>query len=292
MRLSWCHLALLVALPAVVVAVTPPQFTYDGLVTYLREAISEKRSSFCRPCMLNCIKSVRSGGYLHRNWPDKFPYVPESQCAEKCYPDLQDRIRGRLRQAVDQDLPRELERYVRGLPAEDQRQATLEASNALKRAVDDVGTDHPDVECKHSDSGMPPQNPNSPENSAALKKGSTHEKNNIVPYTRKSSPPSGPSSSTHRTGSPSARDNWATEEPYHTPLKIDPICGFTPPAARRRCRYKPLHQTQPQQQQPAQPGQPLAIPAIPGTAPVLEPFVAPGLGPAADSALLLLKGGV
>ncbi|KAI9830222.1 MAG: hypothetical protein M1826_005024 [Phylliscum demangeonii] len=171
-----------------------------------------------------------------------------------------------------------------------------QGTDALARAAEDIGTDPQHGKCQHSDGGFPPLLPIFPEGSARRQK-SPGEKNNIVPYQRSQrgggNPPSGPSSSHHQTGPPSARDNWAAEEPYHTRLKIDPICvlsqraqGFTPTAAEARCRYKPFHK---QQQQPAQPGQPLAIPAIPGTAPVLEPAI-PGL--AGPGSALLLKGGV
>ncbi|KAI9825788.1 MAG: hypothetical protein M1826_006890 [Phylliscum demangeonii] len=189
---------------------------------------------------------------------DLFPRVPESKCADDCTEKLQKVIRQNLHLHVDRYLPQDLEKY--------------------------------------SDGGIPPLNPNSPENSAALKKGSTREKNNIVPYTRKSSqrgrssPPNPPSSSSHQTGPPSARDNWAADEPYHTPLKINWICvvsqraqGFIQAAAESRCQYKPL----PKMQHPL-PVQPLAIP-VPDTAPVLEPAM-PFLAPAGAGSALLLKG--
>ncbi|KAI9816426.1 MAG: hypothetical protein M1826_001815 [Phylliscum demangeonii] len=171
-----------------------------------------------------------------------------------------------------------------------------QGSEALERAVNEVGRHHPNVKCEQSDGRIPPLDPNSPENSAGLEKGSTRDTNYNVPFKGRSdgNPPRRPSSIRYLTGPPSARDNWSAEEPYHTPLKIDPICvlsqraqGFTPAAAAGRCRYKPFHK---QQQR-----QPLAIPAIPGTvpgtAPILEPAIplaAPGLGGAG----LLLRGGV
>ncbi|KAI9827087.1 MAG: hypothetical protein M1826_006451 [Phylliscum demangeonii] len=307
MRFSWHHLALWGAIPAaVVVAVLPPQFTYDALVSHLLDEIAEGRDFFCHHCMNYCIKVAREGSYLHDQWPDRFPRVPENECEEDCNKDLPGSIRNRLRVQVENYRPKALADYVRGLPVDQQEQALAQGTDALKRAADDVGTgiDHRHRKCQHSDGGIPPLNPNSPENRAALKKGGTRDRNDIVPFKRRSggNPPNRPSSSLHQhqTRPPSARDNWAAEEPYHTPLRIDWICvvsqrvqGFTPAAAEARCRYKPVHKQQRQQQQ--LPVQPLAIPAIPGTAPgtapILEPAIpllAPGLGGAA----LLLRGGV
>ncbi|KAI9826960.1 MAG: hypothetical protein M1826_006536 [Phylliscum demangeonii] len=213
-------------------------------------------------------------------------------------------LRRRVSDKVVDYLAGDLIDYARTLPAAEKDQAQMEGGIAVRRAEADVGTDHLHRKCQHSDGGIPPLNPKSPENSAALKKGSVQDQNHIVPFKRRSggNPPSRPSSSHHQTVPPPVRDNWAAEEPAHTRLKIDPVCvlsqraqGFTPAAAKARCRYKPLHKTQPQQQQPAQPGQPLAIPAISGTAPVLEPdpaYVPLGLGAAAGSAAFLLRGGV
>ncbi|KAI9810942.1 MAG: hypothetical protein M1826_003350 [Phylliscum demangeonii] len=285
-------------MPTIVVAVFPPPFTYEAIMDHLRDVITEELTRSCRFCVNLCITAARQGSPLHAKYPDRFPRTPEHKCADDCSTKVQESIPSRLQRAVDRYLTRELNPYVRELPVENQGSAMDQGTNALERAANDFGRDHPDVKCQHSDGGMPPLNPNSPENSAALKKGSTHDQNHIVPFERRSrgNPPSGFSSSRHQTGPPSARDNWAAEEPYHTPLKIDWICvlsqraqGFTPAAAEARCRYKPFHkQQQQQQQQLARPGQPLAIPAIPGTAPILEPapaFVAPG-------SALLLKGGV
>ncbi|KAI9810943.1 MAG: hypothetical protein M1826_003351 [Phylliscum demangeonii] len=213
MRFSWHHLVLLGAIPAaVVVAVLPPQFTYDGLVSHLLNEMANGRDFFCYHCMNGCIMAARTKGHLHNELPPEQAY-----CGA---------IRGRLGVHVQVYGRNALEKYVRGLPLEQQEQALAQGTDALKRAANDFGRDLPDIKCQYSDGRIPPLNPNSPENSAALKKGSTHDQNNIVPFERRSggSPPNRPSSSHHQTGPPSARDNWEADEPYHTPLKIDWLC--------------------------------------------------------------------
>ncbi|KAI9832237.1 MAG: hypothetical protein M1826_002241 [Phylliscum demangeonii] len=266
--------------------VGPPQFTYDALVKYLQDSITEEHTFACRSCLKLCIGTAREGDYLHEHWPDEFPRIPESKCADRCTEGLPRAIRRMLQSKVGDDLPQHLQDHVRALPVEQQRQAMLEGSRCAERAARDVGTDHPDLKCEYSDGGTPPLNPKSPENSA-LKKGSPRYKNNIVPYERSHR---GRSPRHGQTGPPSARDGYATEEPFHTPLKINRICvlgrrvqGISQAVAERRCRYKPFAKKQ-------RPVSPLAIP-VPGSASVWEPgtpLVAPGLGGAGNA--LLLKG--
>ncbi|KAI9810854.1 MAG: hypothetical protein M1826_003443 [Phylliscum demangeonii] len=299
MRFSWHHLALLGAAPGAIVIVAanaPRQFTYDALMNYLLDVISEERIFFCYHCVRPCIQAARGESFLQDDWPETFPRAAEHRCAEVCSDELQEVIAHELRLQVTVILPQELKESLRELPVEEQSQARSQASDAMQRAAADVGNDHRYRKCKHEDGGMSPLDPNSPGDRAAAAaaaaaltkqgsarhRGEEEEKNNIVPFKKKQRGPGLP---------PLARDAWATEEPYHVPLQIDRICvsgqraqGFNPAVAERRCRYKPFPRQQPQPLVP-----PLAIP-VPGTAPGLEPGtpgVNPGLGAAAGRALLL-----
>ncbi|KAI9828179.1 MAG: hypothetical protein M1826_006107 [Phylliscum demangeonii] len=246
MRLSWRHLALFGALATAAQAVLPSQFTYDVLVRHLKELISERQYFFCELCVGNCITKAREKRDPHRYWVSTYvpvparmrrhtltvgvgdpqeseARIPESECPDDCTKKLHIAIPQALRHEVMVNLRRALEDSVRSLLREDQAQAMVERSDALQRAADDVGMDHGDRRCKQSDGGIAPLKPTSPGN-LAVQKGKPGDRNNIVPYPRNGR---GPSS--RHSGPPSARDGYATEPPFHTPLRIDPICV----AARR-----------------------------------------------------------
>ncbi|KAI9829288.1 MAG: hypothetical protein M1826_005752 [Phylliscum demangeonii] len=245
MQLSCRHLALLGAFAAAAVAVLPLQFTYQAIVNRLQEVVAKERVSYFGE-------------------KETWPLIPASKCPEHCTKDLP-KV---LRQELDGWKGRVgMTEAARALHFADHAQAMLE----LKRAMDDVGGELHEKKCKNHDASPPPRKPISPGDNAL----------DAAMYAEPQRPePPGPWS-----GPPSARDDWASDEPFHSSFKPDPICvklrrarGMSQAVAEHRCRFQPFHKTQPA----PSPGL-----LVPGSAPVGEP-AAPLMAPN----VLMLKGGL
>ncbi|KAI9829439.1 MAG: hypothetical protein M1826_005621 [Phylliscum demangeonii] len=268
MQLSWRHLALLGAIAGVVVAVLPLQFTYEAILDHLRQVVVEDRAWWCKFCMNGCLRDARNGiTYLHHLSPKTFPLIPADKCPDHCTETIPGILRESLRSWKGKAGILEA---ARALPSGEQAQAM----QALKRAMDTVDAGLDAQKCKKSDASPPRPKPGSPGHNAL-------DKYNDLPKLQLHSPPPRmhemeppPEARGPVIGPPSARDSWAKDKPYHTPLK-----GMSKAAAERRCRYKPFEKSQPAPSPGLQ---------VPGSAPVPEP-AAPLLAP---NALRMLKVGV
>ncbi|KAI9809402.1 MAG: hypothetical protein M1826_003915 [Phylliscum demangeonii] len=294
---SWRCLALLcgalAAVAAVVVAVVPLRFDYGGIVGYLRTRITEQRATFCRICMDNCLWTAKLGaGFFHSRSPTTSTLmIPTHECPAYCSGHLTNAIRQMLQSSfLAEFMQHELDVSVIALPLRDQAQAKREGFADWKRAEQDVGLHHPDQKCTDLDASWARPKPADPSSSGHQHHGPLDAADDAEPVPDMISPDS---SGQQQSGPPSARDNWAADEPFHTPFQPDWLCvqwrrasGMSQAVAERRCRFRPFHRTQP--------GPPRPALLLPGSAPVPEPaapWLAPNLGLPANG-LLRLKGGL
>ncbi|KAI9800797.1 MAG: hypothetical protein M1826_005212 [Phylliscum demangeonii] len=192
MRVSWHHLALLAALPAVVVAVTPSTFTFHDALSDLFQALDAKQTVFCHRCVKPCPVGARKR-YTNE----------ENDCVQVCSTGLQDVIIDEIARQQNHVLPRLLQDSVRLLPVGEQAEARGKRAEALEQAVRAVrDANRSPRKCELADGATPPLNAY-----GGPKKGSRRAPNDatVVPVKRSRRPQRG------QISPPSASDGYARE---------------------------------------------------------------------------------